>query len=263
MSIEVKEKKITPCNECVLYESCKNNTGKKSEDICLWSTIHFIVKDYKNMFNKYMNLEPLMKQKRETVQRLRDQNLALRHELFNKRLETLSDEELKYTTKKLIDSVERSKEEREALNAQIKLLYEQIEETKNSRNAVVEAVTADLEEELEEANRKIKLLAEAAVEPGKADSVFLQSCKVHTIETDDDKKWMDKAMKQLEKASQKILAVEERLTHYEEMLKENDNELSKGIVKKISKSISDINSTLSHVECFIDKVGNIKVIEDD
>ncbi|SEA80052.1 hypothetical protein SAMN04487851_11476 [Prevotella sp. tc2-28] len=263
MSIEINGKKIQSCEGCALYENCKKSNRENDESGCLWSTIHFIVKDYKRMFNRFQELEPSIKKKNEKLKEDRDRIIELIHKLDEKQVEAMSDERLKTMFRTLTSSVKRLKEEKEALQNEVKLLYAQIDETKNSRNAVVEAVTADLEEKLEEANNKIKLLASAVVDPEKADSVFLQSCKVHTIETDDDKKWMAGAMRQLEKASMKLLTVDERLSRYEETLKENNGELTTSVEKIIKKAMNSISSTISHIECFMDKVGNIKIEEDE
>ena len=87
---------------------------------------------------------------------------------------------------------------------------------------------------------------------------------VHVLETEDDRKWMAKAMKQLEKAAMRLLAVEERLDLYRNELSYlKGNEEADKILKSIAKAFPKITSVVSHVESFMDKVGEIKIEDDE
>ena len=237
---------------------------RPQDDVPIEKIIHYIVKDYRNMFNKYQAIEPERQKMRETIQRCRDKVKELVHELRQKQIEAMSESGEKEMLKKLLDLAQRNKEKITKQEELIETLYKQIEDTKNSRNAVVEAVVDDLKEKLETANKKIVLLSQAVVEPDKADSVFLQSCKVHCIESDDDRTWMAGAMKQLEKAGMQLIATEQRLADLDDMLEGvSSDEENKKLRKKINTILSKINSTISHIECFFDKVGEIKIEEDE
>lgn len=205
-------------------------------------------------------------QHKRTNQNLREKVRTLFQKLRQNQVEVLTDDEVKRYIEHLVNGNNKKEEKIAKLEELIVTLYAQIEETKNSRNAVVEAVTSDLEEELIEANKKIQLLAQAVTDPGKADSVFLQRCKVHTIETDDDRRWMSNAMKQLEKAVMKLLTVEERLdafAHNLEAANASKTEYTEKTMKPLGKAIVKINSVVSHIECFFDKIGDIEIAEDE
>jgi len=237
---------------------------RPQDDVPIEVIIHYIVKDYRRMFNKYEKITPTLIQLRETIK-------DLKHKLNQKQVEQMSDEKQKNVMQGMMKNAEMARKtiseltfERDHLKQKVERLTAQMEDIRSSRSAVVEAVTDDLQQKLDEANKRIKLLAQAVVEPSKADSVFLQQCTVHTIETDEDKKWMDGAMKQLEKAAMKLLAVEERLLKVEETIKDSVTgiDVTKAF-KNLGKVVSNITSTLSHIECFMDKVGDIKIVDDE
>ena len=201
-------------------------------DIPTERIIHYIVKDYQRMYNGFHTM-------REEKQAYIDELLKK----ISKKSATISN-----------------------LQAENRALRNQLEEVRKSREAVTKAISEDLEEQLEEANRKIALLAQAVTDPSKADSVFLQQCRVHTIETDDDRTWMKKAMKQLEKALLNFTTIQARLSEtYEAMGKALDQQIIAGDADKVynrfAKVFPKIESCVSHIEDFFLKVGEIKVEE--
>ena len=221
--------------------------------------IHYIVKDYRRMFLQEQDFIKRIEIHNRTNKNLREKVRELIRNLKMRQVANIPDDKLRI----MIQGLQKKADAYDALKEENEKLQAQIEEVKASRRNVVESVTCDLEEKLKEANRRIELLAQAVVEPEEASSIFLHQCKVHTIETDDDKKWMAGAMKQLEKAGIALLTTEERLMKYEEKLKESGNEYTEKVIKPLGRAISSINKTLSHIECFFDKVGDIKIIEDD
>lgn len=238
--------------------------SRPQDDVPTELIIHYIVKDYRRMFEKCQRFEPRLEKERDRVR-------ELLHKLRARQIEVMTDEQQKKLLTNLTNKVEKDNveidaltKERDELKQKVERLTAQMEDIRSSRSAVVEAVTDDLQQKLDEANKRIKLLAQAVVEPSKADSVFLQQCTVHTIETDEDRKWMDGAMKQLEKAAMKLLAVEERLLKVEETIKDSVTgiDVTKAF-KNLGKVVSNITSTLSHIECFMDKVGDIKIVDDE
>lgn len=231
--------------------------------------IHYIVKDYQRMWHtwhKYKELAEATKQQIEARAKAlskklvdsRPEEITKLHAIIRVRNEQI--ERLKATQGSPSRRVYRECDE---LREKCAKLTAQAEELRSTRNAVVEAVTDDLQQKLDEANQRIKLLAQAVVEPEKADSIFLQQCSVHTIESDDDKKWMAGATKQLEKAAMQLLSVAERLTKMEEALKgTNGIDIDKAL-KNHGKALSKLTAVISHIECFFDKVGDIQVIDDE
>lgn len=223
----------------------------------------YMIKDYKRMYERHEALTPIIQQQKIRI-------INLNYAVKKAATKHVSDEEARSSLKaaltraeKLEESLARSRNENKELKELCNKLSFIVEEMKKSREAITEAMTSELEEKLKEANRRIELLAQAVVEPEEADSIFLHQCKVHTIETDDDKKWMSSAMKQLEKAGMALLTTEERLVKYEEKLKESGNVYTEKVMKPLGRAISSISSTLSHIECFFDKVGDVMIAEDE
>lgn len=211
--------------------------GHRPQDsVPIEEIIYYIVRDYQRMYSSFSDME-----------RQRDKAMEKEKDATEKRSKLES----------------RYKAKIQELEKEVATLNTRILDMKESRSDVIEAATSALEEQLREAENKIRLLAQAVVEPNKLDSVFLQSLAVHTIETDDDRKWMGNAMKQLEKAAMSLLSAEERLVKCEEALKEipKDDSVERA-VKNYSKVFLKINSTLSHIECFMDKVGDIKIADE-
>lgn len=199
-------------------------------DVPTEKIIHYIVKDYQRMYNGFH---------------------AMREEK-----QAYIDELLKKLSKKT-NAISR-------LQSENKILMDRIKEVQASRDAVVREITEDLEEQLEEANRRIALLAQAVTDPDKADSVFLKRCQVRTIETDDDRKWMKKAMAQLEKAMLNFTTIQARLDEtYEAMGKALSQQIIGGdadrTYNRFAKVFPKIDSCVSHIEDFFIKVGDIKI----
>lgn len=189
-------------------------------DVPTEKIIHYIVKDYQRMYNGFHAM-------RESK-------------------DTRIDE--------LLKKISRKQATIAALQDENKRLRLQVNEVQASRNAVVREVTADLEERLKEANRKVNLLIQALQDPQ-----AIYEINSHTLTTDDDREWMGKAMKQLEKAEYNFTSISARLTECEAaLLGVTDSIEKRGILSKINKAFSKIDSCVNHIEEFFKKVGNIK-----
>ena len=203
---------------------------QQNRDVPTEQIIHYIVRDYQRMYNGF--------------HAMREEKQAYIDELLKK--------------------ISKKANAISSLQAENKSLRKQIKELKESRDAMTKAVTEDLEEQLAEANRRIALLAQAVTDPNKADSVFLKQCSLRTIETDDDRKWMKKAMAQLEKAMLNFTTIQARLDEtYEEMGKALSQQIIGGdadrTYNRFAKVFPKIDSCVSHIEDFFIKVGDIKI----
>ena len=205
------------------------------KDVPVEKVIHYIVKDYRRMFNEHEALRAKIKEKENERQ-------------------SYIDELLRTLTKKSHTITAQQNE--------IAILKKQIKEIERERDSEMHEENKELRMQLEEANRKIELLAKVIAEPEKIDGTLLQKTKAHIIETEDDKKWMAGAMKQLEKAAMKLISLEERLITCEKMFQDVTNtEEREKILNKIRNGLGKINSAVSHIECFFDKVGDISIID--
>ena len=242
---------------------------RPQDDVPIEVIIHYIVKDYRRMWNtwhEYKKLDEATNQQIEArakalSKRLvdsRPEEIAKLHAIIKVRNEQI--ERLKATQSSPSRRIYRECDE---LREKCAKLTAQVEELRSTRNAVIEAVTDDLQQKLDEANQRIKLLVKAVIDPEQADSALLQQCTVHAIETDDDRKWMAGATKQLEKAAMQLLSVADRLAKMEEALKgTNGIDIDKAL-KNHGKALSKLTAVISHIECFFDKVGDIQVIDDE
>lgn len=122
-----------------------------------------------------------------------------------------------------------------------------LEEQQKTRSVVVKDVTNDLEKENALLKQQVKALVQAFAEPERIDEIL----NPHII-NEDDKKWLHKADKQLEKAMLNFTYIEEAL----ENLHGLDSDKLK---KKVDKIISKTDACVNHVEDFLKKCGNIKI----
>lgn len=192
--------------------------------------IHNIVKDYQRMYNGF-----------HAMRESKDAHIGELLKKISKKSITISN-----------------------LQAENKQLRKQLEEVRASRNAVAKAVSEDIEEQLAEANKRLEaanrknnLLIQALQDPN-----IVYEVNSHTLTDGDDKEWMDKAKKQLEKAMLNFTAIEARLAECETALK-GVTETVEGTraISKINKAFTKIDSCVSHIEDFFVKVGNIKIDE--
>lgn len=187
--------------------------------------IHYIVKDYQRMFNGFHAM-------RESK-------------------DAYIDELLKKLAKKS-NAISN-------LQAENKRLRQQIKEVQASRNEVAKAVSEDLAEQLKAAKKKVKILVQALDDPN-----ALNKLNEHIISSDDDKIWMDKAMKQLEKALLNFTAIQARLVDTSDSMgKALEQRLIGGDADKVynrfAKVFPKIDACVSHIEDFFTKIGNIKI----
>ena len=232
---------------------------KPQDDIPTEVIIHYIVKDYRRMFFHCQKLENDIAEQKEEIRHLRfalqrwdarqssDENIERIVRRLQRKIENLT------------EKLEKKREDNENLQKLNNRLCAEIDSMKAGRDPIIQNVTEELRQKLNEANQRIKLLAQAAVAPEKADSVFLQQCVVHAIETEDDRKWMVSATKQLEKAAMQLLSVVERLSNIEESLKDIDGCDIEKTLKSHGRVLSKLTSVISHIECFFDKIGDIKI----
>lgn len=118
----------------------------------------YIVKDYQRMWKAFHDLEPSQKKKEEQVKKLRAKVQELIHKLREQAFENLPEGELKNAIKSLIKRVADAELKNRLLQQENEKLFAYVQDLKNGRAAVVEAVTSDLEEQLAEARKTIELL---------------------------------------------------------------------------------------------------------
>lgn len=232
-------------------------SGRPQDDVPAEKIIQYVVKDYQRLFERSQNYEPRIKRMRQKIS-------DLIHLVKSKHIEAMSESELKNSMKGLIKRASKAESENEAMHEHIIKCHQIIKDLKDGRNAVVEAVTKDIEDRLAESNRKVELLAQAVTDPNIINRMFPQNMQIHTIETDDDKIWMKSAMGQLEKSALGLLTIAARLNEVEASLKNTTIVESKDkTMKALGKALNKITSVVSHIECFMDKVGDIKIIDND
>ena len=190
--------------------------------------IHYIVKDYRRMFNEFENMKT---GKQQLIDDLRKKINEKDAKLLSKQKEI---HELRALTKR-----------QERTNANL-----QQQNTENSQ----------LHKEIKELQRKNVLLAQAVIEPNKA-------VLAPVIHTNNEKRWMVNASKQLEKAAQGLIQAEERFVEYEKISEELQEKYGEyeglaQVRKRLSRIISRIESCISHVECFFSLTKDITIAED-
>lgn len=162
--------------------------------------------------------------------------------MFNTYHEVL--DHAKQSDAKIVELVEKHSKRISDMQHEFK---KKLEEQKLVRSAVVKDVTDDLEKENALLRQQVKALVQAFAEPERIDEIL----NPHII-NEDDKKWLNKADKQLEKAMLNFTYIEEAL----ENLKGLDSDKLK---KKIDRIISKTDACVNHIEDFFKKVGNIKI----
>ena len=233
--------------------------NRPQDDVPVERIIHYIVKDYQRMFNQEQDYLKKISILKETNRNLRENMRKILRDLRARQVANIPDDKLRI----MIQGLRKKADDYDALKEENAKLLAQIEEVRANHSDLLESVTSDLEEKLKEANRRIELLAKAVVEPSEADSIFLRQCRVHTIETDDEREWLEGATNQLEKAATKLMSVEERLAECDTILKtaENTQEVTR-MLKVINRLSTKLEGTISHIECFFDKVGDIKIAKE-
>lgn len=136
---------------------------------------------------------------------------------------------------------------------------QRIDDIRKSRDNVINSVTEDLRSQLKNSNRRVKFLVQALDDPA-----ILEKVSEHIITTDDDKEWMDRAMRQLEKAIQSFVPIRARLAETKEGMdgifaQEISGGEAEKVYKRFSKVFPKIDSCVSHIEDFFAKTGNIKI----
>ena len=193
---------------------------RPQDEIPVEKIIHYIVKDYRRMFLEFDALENRALKAEAKVAAMREKNLKMSSELGHIR----------------------------------KVYDNKLAEMQKDRDVVVQELMADLNSKLNAANRKNNLLMQALQDPNAINVI-----NTHTIDLDEDKEWMDRAMGQLEKAMLNFVSIESRLYECEKILDNATEDIIKdGIIKRMNKALTKINSCVSHIEDFFTKVGNLK-----
>ena len=188
--------------------------------------IHYIVKDYRRMFNTY-------------------------HALLDK---------VKELEAKLKEAHEKNLRMSSSMNAERQKFKEAMRQLQESRSAVVDAVTEDLEDEIKELKRQNRILAEAVVN-GNQDNVRVIRETIN-LNSPSEREWMKRSLKQLEQANMKLDAtishLNESKTYVEDIASEGYKEKDAAfLLKKIGKAHSKLESALSHIATFFEKTSKI------
>lgn len=195
--------------------------------------IHYIVKDYRRMYNTYDKVVM--------------------------RADKAEEESKKWKAK-----YEEAKSHLEGVR---KGYAKNLQEVRESRSAAIEVVTEDLKEQvsilesrLKEQVRKNKLLAQAVVSPENAQSILSEIEEPLIISSDIDKDRLGIAMKQLETIMLRLNSVEMRIQNVERVAKEHYNEDQlKTNLKKFNAAFGKIDSAVLRIENFLERMKNVKV----
>lgn len=198
--------------------------------------IHYIVKDYRRMFNNYNAVLSKGKEQQREIDRLQ---------------------------KELLKDRDNMLERQQEWNRKEKKYEKTIAELQNSRKAVVEAVTDDLQQQVKELERKNRLLAEAVINPEKTNEAVRVVTLSTSVSSPAEREWMKRSAKQLDKASNDLITAKERLVScmegfekaYAEGFVEED---VKKMLKKYTSTLSKIEAATNHIGVFFEKIEGIE-----
>ncbi|MBQ9532639.1 MAG: hypothetical protein IJR71_01565 [Prevotella sp.] len=199
---------------------------RPQDDVPTERIIHYIVKDYRRMFNAYHALLDKAKSQEKEINRLNEKN------------------------KTILSS----------WDAERRKFKEAMRQLQESRSAVVDAVTEDLEDEVKELKRQNRLLAEAVVNGNNGNVRVIR--EAIALNSPSEREWMKRSMKQLEQANMKLDATISHLTeskaYVENIASEGYKEKDAAfLLKKIGKAHSKLESALSHIATFFEKTSKI------
>ena len=208
-------------------------TRQPQRDVPVEQIIHYIVKDYQRMYNTFGD----MQERAEKAEAKAD-------ELKEKLSKARSD------------------------NERIRKGFEKnLSEVRASRDAVVQQVTEDLQEQLKQTQEQLKasvrqnkLLAQAIAEPTQAKEILETLNEPILIASPEDKDRLAIAMKQLEVALLRMNSIEMRLGIVERAMElRYTGEELKNALKRFSNAYGKIDSVTMRLNNFLDMMKDLKI----
>lgn len=192
---------------------------RPQDDVPTERIIHYIVKDYRRMYNSYDDLRARVRRAEEKVKNARERNATLTRQ--NERLQA-----------QFVDE----KGSRE--NIGFKTLYKVIHK---------------LDEQLKEARRQNRLLAQAVIADNKNYNLCPSNFGSIFVETSSGKSIIDHVSTQLEKALIKLGCVEGKLDEYEDTLEKivclDENSTAKAMLEeRVKNAFRELSAAYSHIE---------------
>ena len=199
---------------------------RPQDDVPKERITHYIIKDYRRMFNTYQALLEKAKEFEGKMKAAQEKNLKMNSQM----------------------------------NAERQKYKEAIRQLQESRSAVVDAVVEDLEDEIKELKRQNRLLAEA-VAGGNQENVRVIRETIN-LNSPSEREWMKRSMKQLEQANQKLDSTVNLLSEAKEFVEQvveigYNEEKTAPILKKVGKAQSKLESALSHIDTFFEKTSKL------
>ena len=205
---------------------------RPQDDVSTERIIHYIVKDYRRMFNTYHALLDKAKGQEREIEKLKEKN------------------------KTILSSWDAERQK----------FREKLRQLQESRSAVVDAVTEDLEDEVKELKRQNRLLAEAVANSNSGNVRVIR--EAIDLNSPSEREWMKRSLKQLEQANMKLDATVLHLTDSKKYVEEivNGEYTEKDatyLLKKIGKAHSKLESALSHIATFFEKTSRLDLNNDE
>ena len=221
------------------------HTGRSQDDVPSERILLYVIKDY---------------------QRMLEENIKLKQKIEDKKRKWENNDVLKKERNKLSNEVAR-------LQNNLAERDKQIAELRQGREAVVKAMTDDLQQELDtahqhlrEARQQIVTLAGIISSGGDAGQLggLDLSRVLHPADDPEEREWLGKSLDHLNNAFLRLSEIEDRLNMYLIVVRgavERYEEFSsfKNSVKKLGKASDKIESCCAHIEQFFEVVGDIKI----
>lgn len=206
-------------DEVELEEYSFDERRRPQDDVPADRIIHYIVKDYRRMYHSHDELRAKVRRAEQKVKVAREQNAKLAQQ--NERLQ-----------KQLVD------EQGNRENIGFKTLYKVIHK---------------LDEQLKEARRQNRLLAETVIGANKNLNISESNFGSIFVETPSGRGLVEHVSKQLEKALTKLGNVEEELEEYEDTLEKivclDENSTGRAMLQeRIKNAFREISAASSHIE---------------
>lgn len=206
--------------------------GRPQDELPYEVRMKYIIKDYRRI--------------NEQVEKAR------RHaELLEK-----ENKELKEDKERLQKRISVVRSQYEAAVKKNKALVINLQEMQSSRDAVVRDVTDGLQQQLNTAQRQNKLLVQALSDTDKVEDI------PPLVTFSVDKNMMDIAMKQLEKALERMQSIENRIGIVEKAVGAcSEDGAMRSALRRFSNAYGKIDSVVSRINNFLDIVKYAKVDE--
>ena len=222
------------------------HTGRSQDDVPSGRILLYVIKDY---------------------QRMQDENVKLKQKIEDKKRKWENNDVLKKQRDKLAGEVRE-------LQNRLTERDSQLAELRQGRDAVVRAMTDDLQSELKATRLQLKDARQTIVsladmiadgDDGTQPRPVIDLSRVLHPDTDEEQRqWMTTSLDRLETALLRLTDVENCLnmylaatrnavTHYEDFSSFKSN------IKKLDKSCSRIHSACDLISQFFEKVGDIRI----